>query len=205
MISAETQLELTNIETSWREYLTSVLESSKDGPWLSSFFKDASKFPDGDFTYELPEETDPYPNMVTRPHYLTQGLLSYGRKDNKFWIRLHELNKKGYSLLTLKWEEDDDLVRETSGSFCSHPQQCRLFNYLRVNGFQEMWIQYWFDMIYQSVVADSPVDLAAAGQMKWEIDEDMESDLDDWVKYCIEEIKNYMSSLDKDPHKTIVD
>ena len=74
MIGAGTQLELTNIETSWREYLTSVLESSKDGPWLSSFFKDASKFPDGDFTYELPEETDPYPNMVTRPHYLTQGL-----------------------------------------------------------------------------------------------------------------------------------
>jgi len=206
MINAETQLELTNVEISWKEYLTSVVEKSdKDGLWLLSFFKDTSKFPEGDFTYELPEETDPYPNMVTRPHYLTQGLLSYGRKDNKFWLRLRELDKKGYSVETLRWDEDDDLERKKNNGLCSNAFHCRFFNYLRVNGFAEIWIQYWFDMIYQSIVDDSIIDVAGAGGGYESLKDDQEANLDDWVKYCIAEIQSHMSFLDKDPNKTIVD
>ena len=164
------------------------------------FFENKSAFPEGDFTHEPPEESDHYPKMDVRKPYLTQSMLSYGRKDGELWLKLRELNQEGDFIETLSWNETDDQAKE------GEPPPAylmRFWNFLRVNGSAEIWIQYWFSTIYESIESKSIVDTAEASK-GMEVDLKT-ADLDDWIKYCITEIQSHMSLLDKNESKMIVD
>ncbi len=164
MIESDTRIELTNIEVSWKQYIGRVMDS-KHPLWLIRFFrnedqktKSAFNFTDEDFTIEYPsgELSELYPRMDVREPYLTQSTLSYGRKDNKFWIKLKERRKDSDDLVeTLAWNEADDWMQESAAP---PAYIMRLWSFLRINGEAERWIQYWFEMIYESIESGSIVE-----------------------------------------------
>ena len=205
----DTRLELTNVEVSWKQYVGRVMGSNRS-LWLTGFFKDengktkpAFTFTDEDFVIEYPagELSDSYPRMDIRDYYLTQSSLSYGRKDNKFWIKLRETRKDSNDLVeTLAWNESDDWMQEST---TPPAYLMRLWSFLRANGEAERWIQYWFEMIYESIEAGSIVDTASARAFTPKED-GQDADLDDWIKYCLEKIKVNMEYLGP-PNKMIVD
>ena len=171
-----TLVELANVETSWKQYVGAVFNTS-NSLWLESFF-DRINLPEGDFNQVNPQDgmSELYPQLGVRTPFLSQSTLRYGRKDNKFYLLLEETNAKGDLVESLAWNEADDPVKD---SVVHDAYLMRFWSFLRYNGHSERWIQYWFDMIYESVDSKFVVDTAKAGQMKWEIDEDMESDLDE--------------------------
>jgi len=200
-LKESTLVELANVETSWKQYVGAVFNTNRS-LWLESFF-DRVNLPEGDFNKTNPQDgmSELYPQLGVRAPFLSQSVLHYGRKDNKFYLLLEEQNAKGDLVESLAWNEADNPVKD---SVVPDAYLMRFWSFLRYNGYSERWIQYWFDMIYESVDSKSIVDIAEVGGGYGLAEDGQAADLDDWVKYCIAEIQSHMSTF-KGYDKLIID
>jgi len=196
-MKSSTVVTLANTRESYELYVNGILDSWRATGFTlhpRDFFKDLD-MPDGDFSYEQPELSESYPTKDGRKYRLTSSVVSYGRKNGKYWIQIKETDPEGELKNSIFWNQAREPMDDESKPL--HPIVTRIWSHLSNNGEFEKWIMYWFDMIDQSDEENEIIDEANVLNEVVQADVKESMSVDDWVLFCLREIKENMLLLNK--------